>query len=686
MALKISSKPQKKSILDNNITRLLEKAQDFHIKGEYEEAEDLYREVLKIDPKNSVAYHHLGIMALQGNNYKLAKRLLKAASDLEPDNVRFLLDFGLACFANQNLSKAIETFKKVLELDPDNFEAHYNLGSVLIEREKYEEAVEHLERAVVLNPLVPEPFVKLAFCLTQLNRYEEAEEIAKAAYVLRPKNKEELFILMETFLGINRPWYAISIGTKLIEMEPANVTFRAKLASAFMAAGVVCRAEEEARKAVNLAPQIPGLYKLLAQAMMVCSGWDEAMEVVEEALKLEPNNELLLLQRASILEKKGKDQEAFEIVKGFFVNRTSYHPQAVNLLATLCKKFGAQKEGIEVLKEALENKSLGQGFISSVKFILAELYDSIGDYDNAFSELKEANDLVPRTYKAEAEEEYFRRLKRVFCKEIFDKLPRSTISTKKPIFIVGMPRSGTSLTEQILATHPDVFGAGELAKIGEIATSLSYWLKKDTPFPEIVEELDEEILNRATQEYLDFIDSLSGGKFLHVTDKMPQNFVYLGLMALIFPEVKIIHCRRNPYDTCLSNYFQNFAAAGLSFAYNLEDLGHYYRLYLDIMQHWREVLPIKFYESQYEELVQNPREKIKELLDFCELDWYEGCLEFYKTKRDVKTASYDQVRKPLYKKSVARWKRYEKYLEPLKKILNAEDLPGLSLKEAGIKL
>ncbi len=247
-----------------------------------------------------------------------------------------------------------------------------------------------------------------------------------------------------------------------------------------------------------------------------------------------------------------------------------------------------------------------------------------------------------------------------------------------------MPRSGTSLTEQILATHPEVFGAGELAKMGEIATSLPGWLEKNIPFPEIVLELNEDVLNKAAQEYLDFIDSLSGGVFLHVTDKMPQNFVYMGLMALVFPEVKIIHCKRNPYDTCLSNYFQHFAAAGLSFAYNLEDLGHYYRLYLDIMQHWREVLPVKFYESQYEDLVNNPKEKVRELLEFCGLSWYEGCLEFHKTKRDVKTASYDQVRKPLYKKSVARWKRYEKYLEPLRKVLEADDLPGLSLKQAGI--
>lgn len=684
MSLKISGKMEKLSELNEDILQLVIKGEKLHLQGRYKKAEEIYREILARDPKNSIAYHHLGIMALQGKQIDLAKTLLKAASDLEPENVRYLIDLGTVYFNMQKHIEATKVLKKALELDPDNYEALFNLGTVYLERGMHEEAVNYLDRAVVLNPLDPRPFVKLAYCLVQLGRFEEAEEIAKAAYVLKPKTKEDQFILMDTFLELNSPWYAIPLGKMLVEKDPANISFRTRLSNAYSMAGVVCKAEEEARHALNLAPNTPGLYKLLAQAMMVCTGWDEALEVVEEGLKLDPENEGLLLQKASIYEKKGWDEDAFYIVKQFFTGQRQHNPQAVSLLGVLCKKFKAEKEGIDVLNEAIENTHLGQGFICSVKFTLAELYEAIGKYDKAFKELKEANDLVPRIYHGKREEEYFERLKKVFTKEFFQKAKRSTIKTKKPIFIVGMPRSGTSLTEQILATHPDVYGAGELAKIGEIASTLSHWMGKNIPFPEIALELDEKTLNKAAQEYLDFIDSLSGGVFLHVTDKMPQNFLYMGLMALIFPEVKIIHCRRNPYDTCLSNYFQNFAAAGLSFAYNLEDLGHYYRLYLDIMQHWREVLPITFYESQYEELVKKPREKIKELLDFCELDWYEGCLEFYKTKRDVKTASYDQVRKPLYTKSVSRWKRYEKHLEPLKKVLEADEGPGLSLKQAGI--
>ncbi len=685
MALEILSQPSK-SLVDERVESLLKEAEDLHLAGDYEKAEELYREILKIDPRNSTAYHHLGIMALQGGNFKIANTLLKAAYELEPDNIKYIIDLASSYFCLKKFKKAISLYKKALEKDPDNYELRYNLGSALMEIGKFDEAEEHLDRAVVLNPLDPRAFVKLAYCLVQLGRFEEAEEIAKAAFVLRPKDKEHLFILMETFLEINRPWYAIAIGSKLIDMDPSNVSIRVRFANAFLSAGIVCRAEEEARKALNLAPEVPGLYKLLAQAAMVCSGWDEAMEIVEEGLKLSPNNEGLLLQKASILEKKGKDEEAFKIVKKFFSGRSDYNPQAVSILATLCKKFHVEKEGIELLEEALKNERLSQGFISSTKFTLAELYDSIGEYDKAFEALKEANDLVPRIYHPKKEEEYFEALKKVFTKEFFEKAPRARIKTQKPIFIVGMPRSGTSLTEQILATHPDVFGAGELSKIGEISSMLSYWLKKNIPFPYICHHLTEDILDKAAKEYLDFIDSLSGGKFLFVTDKMPQNFVYLGLIVLMFPEVKIIHCRRNPMDTCLSNYFQNFAAAGLGFTYNLEDLGHYYRLYLDIMDHWKKVLPVKIYDNNYEELVQNPRENIKKLLDFCGLSWYEGCLEFYKTKRDVKTASYDQVRKPIYKKSVARWKRYEKHLEPLRKILEAEDLPGLSLKEAGIEI
>lgn len=683
MALKLNQ--DKSPDTSEKVKKLLIEAENHQLSGNYKEAEKLYRQVLEIDPKNDVAYHHLGIMAIQGGQYDLAEVLMRAAYDLNPDNVRYLMDLGTACFAVKKIKEASSLYKKAVEIEPDNYEARYNYGTILIERGFFDEAAKHLDKAVVLNPIDPKPFVKLAYCLVRLGRYEEAEEIAKAAYVLKPKTIEDLFILLDVFLDLNLPWYAIPIGNKLVEKDPANISFRTKLSNAYSMAGVVCRAEEEARRALNLAPKTPGLYGLLAQSMMVCTGWDEALEVVEEGLKIDPQNDQLLLQKAAIFEKKGWNEESFKIVKRFFDKDKVAIPQAVSLLGVLCKKFKAEKEGIDVLLEVIEkNKGLPEGFICSTKFTLAELYESIGDYDNAFLTLKEANDLVPRIYNRKKEEEHIERLKKTFTKELFKKLPRATIKSKKPIFILGMPRSGTSLTEQILATHPEVFGAGELSKIGEIATSISYWCNKNTPFPEIVKELSEDILDKCAKEYLDFIDSLSGGKIPRVTDKMPHNFMYMGLIALIFPEAKIIHCKRNPLDTCLSNYFQHFAAAGLSYAYNLEDLGHFYRLYLDLMQHWREVLPIKFYESEYEELVQNPKEKIKELLEFCELDWYEGCLEFYKTKRDVKTASYDQVRKPLYKKSAGRWKRYEKHLEPLKRVLEAEDLPGLSLKEAGI--
>lgn len=200
MVLKISGKEViNGEEIDREITNLLLKGERYQLEGKFSEAEEIYREILKRDPQNSIAYHHLGIMALQGGQNDLAGIFLKAASDLDPENVRFLIDLGTAYFSNQKLLEATRIYKKALELEPENFEALFNLGTVYLEREMFDEAIRYFDKAVVLMPYDPRAFIKLSYSLVQLGRYEEAEEIAKAAYVLKPKTKEDLFILMDTF-------------------------------------------------------------------------------------------------------------------------------------------------------------------------------------------------------------------------------------------------------------------------------------------------------------------------------------------------------------------------------------------------------------------------------------------------------------------------------------------------------
>ena len=233
----------------------------------------------------------------------------------------------------------------------------------------------------------------------------------------------------------------------------------------------------------------------------------------------------------------------------------------------------------------------------------------------------------------------------------------------RPVFIVGMPRSGTSLTEQILASHPEVFGAGELNDINESIAKLPAMIRNNNTYPGCIKDLNQEIADKLAQEYLTRLDSFSTEK-KRITDKMPHNFVNLGLISLLFPEARIIHCLRDPRDTCLSLYFQDFGWIH-PYATRLENLGNYYVQYKRLMKHWTSVLDTPILTIQYEDIISDQEHISRELVNFCGLDWHDDCLQFYASTRTVATASYDQVRQPIYKKSIGRWKNYEKHLDPL---------------------
>jgi hypothetical protein len=230
-----------------------------------------------------------------------------------------------------------------------------------------------------------------------------------------------------------------------------------------------------------------------------------------------------------------------------------------------------------------------------------------------------------------------------------------------------MPRSGTSLVEQILASHPQVFGAGELRNVGNLVSKMTPMLDAQQGFPRCTHKLTQHIANTLAQEYLGALDALSPDA-VRVTDKMPHNFMYLGIINLLFPGARVIHCTRHPLDTCLSIYFQYFNASH-AYAYDLEQIGTHYREYERLMAHWRQVLDIPMLEVSYEELVTSPEEMIPKLVEFCGLEWDPACLRFYEKKRFVNTASYDQVRQPLHPKSIGRWKHYEQSLGALKSVL-----------------
>ena len=286
--------------------------------------------------------------------------------------------------------------------------------------------------------------------------------------------------------------------------------------------------------------------------------------------------------------------------------------------------------------------------------------DKAKQYDRAFEHALIANKARKVEYDADDYAAKISRLKSVYSASAMSSLPRATINSELPVFIVGMPRSGTSLLEQILSCHTKIHARGETSDVGNVAEAIPY-------YPDGVRNLTSQRLDAMATAYIGRLVKMAPTA-TRVTDKLPGNYLYLGFISQLFPGAKVIHCLRDPRDVCLSNYFTDFNI-GHYYSSDLGSLARHYRTYRDLMEHWKAVLPILILEVRYEDLVDNPREWTEKILDFCGLDWEEACLDFHKSRRRVATASYDQVRNPLYKSSIARWKNYERHLEPVSRIL-----------------
>jgi hypothetical protein len=305
-----------------------------------------------------------------------------------------------------------------------------------------------------------------------------------------------------------------------------------------------------------------------------------------------------------------------------------------------------------------------------VHFALAKALDDIGDHARAFEQMVAGNALRRQEidYDEARTQEVFALIADVFEAGIFDRFRGAGDPSSVPIFVLGMPRSGGTLIEQILASHPDVHGAGELNTLDLIANS------GPIPYPTCISKLDADGLRRLGEAYLANLPEIASGK-TRVTDKSPLNFLHVGLIRLILPNARIIHTLRDPVDTCVS-CFSKFFHTGMNFSYDLAELGRYYRRYRKLMVHWRSVLPPNvMLEISYEDVVGNLEEHARRLLNFCGLPWDDRCLAFHKTLRPVATASAVQVRQPLFRSSLNRWHQYKDYLQPLLTELDVSHLP-----------
>jgi hypothetical protein len=320
------------------------------------------------------------------------------------------------------------------------------------------------------------------------------------------------------------------------------------------------------------------------------------------------------------------------------------------------------------MENKIKDQSLNNFQKIELYFALGKAYENIKHYKKSFENYKLGNTIKRDATKYQINDDVtlFENIKSSFSNINFQNLDNVGNKSNKMIFILGMPRSGTTIVEQIIANHKNVYGAGELKDLTEIIRE-NFLVNDKIRFPEKFNIKDQAFFNNMGTKYLENLDRYNANKN-YITDKAPLNFRWIGLIKLILPKSKIIHCTRDPKDICLS-LFKNIFEGQLNFSYSLEEVGKYYKLYQNLMEFWKQLLPDFIYDISYEKLVKNQEFESRKLLDFCNLDWDKNCLTFYKNKRGIITASFVQARKPIYKNSVKSWQKYENELLPLFKIL-----------------
>lgn len=450
---------------------------------------------------------------------------------------------------------------------------------------------------------------------------------------------------------------------------PNSTEYHYRLAGAAEKAGQNELLERHLHESVRLEPCFAPAHYSLGKWYRMAGKLDRAIYHTAITVALAPRDPRYVAEHGIVLVMTDQAHAAWELIEPMIAEGGIVNRWIATLYARIAPMIGHQEQALAVVKKSLEATDLTPARDSKplLQHAAAALLDSLGRYDEAFEFAYAANELVRQNsppHNPSGHSEWVSNKINYFSKDRLESLPRATHGNRRPVFIVGMPRSGTSLVEQILASHPDVFAAGELDALSKlpIATAIPDWTPEDL-YPASLETLSCRSANHLASRYLSVIEGLNRDA-RYVTDKMPSNFLGLELVEMLLPGCKVIQCFRAPLDGCLSCYMTNFAI-GNEFKLDLGHLGAYHRDYRRLMEHWKKVLTLPILEIRYEDMVLDTEGQVRRILDFLDLPWHDACLDFHKSRRAVRTASEDQVRRPIYTSSVGRWKHYEAHLGPL---------------------
>ncbi|MDC1162908.1 sulfotransferase [Candidatus Pelagibacter sp.] len=451
------------------------------------------------------------------------------------------------------------------------------------------------------------------------------------------------------------------------KMDPNNIAIMNNLANVYKNIGEIEQSEDLFKKIIKKKPDYVNAYVNYGNLKRDNNDFQFAIDLYNKALEINPQIPTILYSLALAYQGLGKFDLAID-----FANKTlEIEPRftQADMLISQSKKYQAKDSHYEEMNSKKDNLILNDDQKTNLFFALAKAEEDMGLIEKSFNNLDLANTIRRKSlnFNINNETNFFDQLKNIFSKTKCDTNITDTINEKKIIFILGMPRSGTSLTEQIITSHSNVFGAGELPQLSRIVKTR--FMIDDNLSEENISNLfsNEEFVNELRADYYDFLKRFNASEPF-ITDKAPLNFRWIGFIKILFPNSKIIHCSRDPKDNCLS-IFKNFFEGGLDFGYNQKELGTYYNLYLDLMNFWNEKFPNTIYDAKYEKIIEDPENEIKKMIKFCDLDWEENCLQFYNNKTPIKTLSTAQARKPIYKSSKNSFEKFAPYLTDLNKLI-----------------
>ena len=467
---------------------------------------------------------------------------------------------------------------------------------------------------------------------------------------------------------------AVARYREAVRMQPQRPDYHWQLAMSAWEAGQLDLVEPHFREAVRLEPRNAMAHSAIGQWYFEAEKYDRALVHTARATQRAPDDADIAVLRAVVLERTGDPEAAWKLIEPLLAEGMC-NLRIGLLFSRLAPSVKREREAMAMLDRLALAPGVTEFEKAHLNFAMGTLLDRLGQHDEAFQRIRSAKEATRQPYDPLQLSGVIDREISYFSAEKLRRLPRATHGNRRPVFIIGMPRSGTSLVEQILASHPDVFGAGELQTLNQLVNTLpqSPWTQ-GRMYPESLDLASARDLDELAQVYLSNISALNSAS-RYITDKYPLNFLNLGLIALLFPDCHVIHCRRDPMDTCLSCYLTLFLPPGLDYTQTLSYLGAYYRDYRRDMQHWRKVRTFPMLEVDYEDVVNDLEGQTRRLLEFLDLPWDERCLKFHQTRRQVTTPSRDQVRRPIYNSSIGRWKQYERHLSEL---LTALDAPTLA--------